>query len=207
MVLTASAGAGAQEATDPHHESDAVPGMAAAPEPTGPSGSNSPPPLQPGVGTGAPAMPMPMAMMPMMGMHGMGCMGMPGMSGAGMLGMPMQGMSSGGAMQGMGMPSMMGMQPGASGAQGMTASEDPAEAALMAINRRMHREMSFPTTGDADVDFSRAMVAHHRGAIDMARLALAFGDDPEIRKVAEGVIAAQTEEIGILERWLQANQR
>jgi uncharacterized protein (DUF305 family) len=66
--------------------------------------------------------------------------------------------------------------------------------------------MSQPGSGDADVDFARAMVAHHRGAVDMAKLALAFGDDPEMRRLAEGVIAAQTEEIRTLEAWLQRQQ-
>jgi uncharacterized protein (DUF305 family) len=156
-------------------------------------------------------MPGGMGMMPgmMRGMGGMPGMGMGMMPGMGMgMGM-MPGMGMGIMPPGMGMGMMPGMTPGMGMMPGMGAmqgGEDPHEAALGAVNRRMHREMSQPGSGDADVDFARAMVAHHRGAVDMAKLALAFGDDPEMRKLAEGVIAAQTEEIRTLEAWLQRQQ-
>jgi uncharacterized protein (DUF305 family) len=84
----------------------------------------------------------------------------------------------------------------------LLAGEDPLAAGMAAVNRRMHREMSQPGSGDADIDFARAMLAHHRGAVDMAKLVLAFGDDLEMRKLAQEVIAAQTEEIRTLEAWL-----
>jgi uncharacterized protein (DUF305 family) len=50
------------------------------------------------------------------------------------------------------------------------------------------------------------MIAHHRGAVDMAKLVVAFGDDPDIRKLAESVIAAQSAEIGVLEDWLRRRE-
>ena len=43
-----------------------------------------------------------------------------------------------------------------------------------------------------------AMVAHHQGAVDMAKVILAFGQNPEIRKLAEEVIKAQEAEITFL---------
>ena len=172
-----------------------------------PGGMGMMPGMMPGMGMGmGPGMMTGMGMVPGMGMSPgmMTGMGMaPGMMpGMGMPGMPSPGM---GMMPGMGMPGMpspgMGMAETA-----LLAGEDPLAAGLAAVNRRMHREMSQPGSGDADIDFARAMIAHHKGAVDMAKLVLAFGDDPEIRKLAEGVIAAQTEEIRTLEAWLGRNQ-
>lgn len=80
--------------------------------------------------------------------------------------------------------------------------DDPVAAALAAINRRMHRDMDIPSTGNADRDFVVAMIPHHRGAVDMARLVIGFGSDPEIRKLAEAIIAAQEAEIAMMQAWL-----
>ena len=85
--------------------------------------------------------------------------------------------------------------------------DTPAVRAFEEVNARMHEEMDIAYTGDADVDFARAMIPHHRGAIDMARVVLEHGTDPELRQLAEEIIAAQEAEIAFLEDWLQRQTR
>jgi len=83
-----------------------------------------------------------------------------------------------------------------------SANADEAFARAM---EKMHGAMMTEPTGDADVDFARGMIPHHQGAIDMARIQLEFGDDPELRRMAEEIISAQEAEIARLQDWLQRN--
>jgi len=88
---------------------------------------------------------------------------------------------------------------------GQTAAPAPSTAALQAANARMHAAMDISYTGNADIDFARAMIAHHEGAIDMAKIVLTFGKDAEIRKLAEDIIKAQQAEIVWMQDWLKKN--
>ena len=82
----------------------------------------------------------------------------------------------------------------------------PSSEGYKAAMDKMHADMmALQNTGNADVDFVRGMIPHHQGAIDMAKVELANGKDPEIRKLAEGVIAAQEAEIKQMQGWLAAH--
>ena len=58
---------------------------------------------------------------------------------------------------------------------------------------------------DADVAFACGMIAHHQGAIDMAKVLLDHGDDPQMIKLAEEIMAAQVGEIEQMTNWLVEN--
>ena len=87
----------------------------------------------------------------------------------------------------------------------MHGTESPATRAFMDANMKMHSGMDIDYTGDADLDFIRGMIAHHQGAIGMARIVLDHGDDPEVKKLAESIIAAQEGEITWMTAWLEKN--
>lgn len=81
----------------------------------------------------------------------------------------------------------------------------PAAQAYAAINARMHAAMDVSLTGDADRDFVLGMIPHHQGAVEMAQVLLEHGQDPDLRALAEAIIAAQEAEIAFLQAWLARN--
>jgi uncharacterized protein (DUF305 family) len=83
----------------------------------------------------------------------------------------------------------------------------PSSLAYHAINAKMHEGMDIAFTGNADLDFVRGMIPHHQGAVDMARTVIAFGKDPQIRKLAEEIVKAQESEIALMQDWLKANAK
>lgn len=75
----------------------------------------------------------------------------------------------------------------------------------LAMDEHMMGMGMAPTALEGERPFDRAfidaMIAHHQGAIRMARLVEERGDDPEVRELAEAVIGAQSAEIDEMNRW------
>ena len=63
--------------------------------------------------------------------------------------------------------------------------------------------MALPFSGNADVDFVKRMISNDQGAVDMAKVLLAFGKDAEVKKVAEDVIKTNEAEIATMQEWLK----
>ena len=55
-------------------------------------------------------------------------------------------------------------------------------------------------SGDVDKDFAKMMADHHRSGIEMARIEVENGKDPEVKKLAQKIISAQKEELAMLEK-------
>lgn len=93
----------------------------------------------------------------------------------------------------------------AHGKSAATSAQTESTKAYEAVNAKMHKDMAITFSGNADKDFVTGMIPHHQGAIDMAKVVLKHGKDPEIRKLAEEVIAAQEKEIAWMKEWLAKN--
>lgn len=57
---------------------------------------------------------------------------------------------------------------------------------------------------DAEAEFLRLMIRHHKGGVLMAEGALARARRPEVRQLAQGIIAAQQSEITLMTEMLRA---
>ena len=75
------------------------------------------------------------------------------------------------------------------------------------MDHMSHEMASMRMSGDADRDFALTMRIHHQGAIDMSRAQLATGKDPQMRKLANEIIAAQKKEIELIDRWLKKYEK
>ncbi len=82
------------------------------------------------------------------------------------------------------------------------ASNAPADDMMGAMTTMNQAMSSAPMTGDPDHDFVVMMIPHHQGAVDMAKFELQHGQDPELRKLAHDIVAAQNKEIALMKRWL-----
>lgn len=95
---------------------------------------------------------------------------------------------------------------GVHGGMGTAKESGAADGAYAAAMQRMHEDMAVAPTGDADVDFVKGMIPHHRGAVDMAKVLLEHGNDPELRKLAEEIVSAQEREIAFMKAWLKKRE-
>jgi len=71
----------------------------------------------------------------------------------------------------------------------------PADRAFATSMKTMMTSMNVKPTGKPDKDFALMMIPHHQGAIDMAKVELQYGADPELRQLATDIVAAQDKEI------------
>lgn len=92
-----------------------------------------------------------------------------------------------------GMMNMMGMHTTTNN-QGMMENDDMSMGQMSASLQGK--------TGDSfDEAFLSGMIAHHQGAIDMAKLVKANAKHDELKAMAEDILSAQSKEIDMMQTW------
>jgi uncharacterized protein (DUF305 family) len=86
-----------------------------------------------------------------------------------------------------------------SGSTAAIAQTDSFASAMDAAMTRMHGAMMTGYSSDPDRDFARMMIPHHQGAIDMAEVELRYGKDERLRRLAQGIIVEQRQEIAVMQ--------
>lgn len=89
------------------------------------------------------------------------------------------------------LPTTPVVQLGAPGEPNRTLSPDEAAA------------LTSPSHGEDDVLFVRDMLHHHSQAIEMTGFVVDRTDDEDVRLLAERMDISQTDEMAVLEKWLQ----
>jgi uncharacterized protein (DUF305 family) len=67
-----------------------------------------------------------------------------------------------------------------------------------AAMNKMMMDMTIKPTGDVDRDFVAMMVPHHQGAVDMAKAELKYGQNEQLRRLAQEIVATQQQEITVM---------
>ncbi len=65
----------------------------------------------------------------------------------------------------------------------------------------MTKNLQGKTGATFDKAFIDDMIPHHQGAVEMAELVLTSTDRPELKKMAQEIIDAQTREIKMMQEW------
>jgi uncharacterized protein (DUF305 family) len=79
----------------------------------------------------------------------------------------------------------------------------PGESSRV-INRDAAVDLSHVRYTPADVQFMQGMISHHAQAVEMTRLLASRTASDEMRKLAQRIQVSQTDEITMMQRWLEA---
>ena len=88
-------------------------------------------------------------------------------------------------------PLTPGIKPGMAAGNPFMPAMDKMDKAMAAA----------PSTGNVDADFVAMMIPHHQGAVDMAKIELARGKDPMLRRLSRNIIASQERQIREMKAW------
>jgi hypothetical protein len=99
---------------------------------------------------------------------------------------------------------LLSLAGGAVPARSEAAAADTFASVMATAMARMDRDMMVRPSGDPDRDFATMMIPHHQGAVEMAEAELRFGHDPILRRLAQGIIVEQRQEIAVMRQAIAA---
>ena len=91
-------------------------------------------------------------------------------------------------------------------AQHSASAVDGCYQHLRQAMERMHEQMAAvkpSSPPNADVDFARLMLPHHQAAIEMAKVELECGNDPQMKRLAQEIVTEQQSEMELMQLWLK----
>ncbi|MEH2346708.1 MAG: DUF305 domain-containing protein [Nostoc sp.] len=104
--------------------------------------------------------------------------------------------------------SVGGLITGCTSTASQNQSQGPEATATTANDKQMMNHSMGMDLGPADANFDLrfidAMIPHHQGAVEMAKVAQVKSKRPEIEKLADNIIKSQNQEITQMKQWRQA---
>ncbi|MEG4630592.1 DUF305 domain-containing protein [Microcoleus sp. AR_TQ3_B6] len=101
-------------------------------------------------------------------------------------------------------PSSETQAPNVTAATEASNKQDMAQGGGMGgMNHNMSMDLG-PADADYDLRFIDGMTVHHQGAVNMAKEVLNKSKRPEMKKLANNIIAAQNREINQMKQWRKA---
>ncbi|WP_259067928.1 DUF305 domain-containing protein [Mucilaginibacter sp. X4EP1] len=79
----------------------------------------------------------------------------------------------------------------------------PKSQYLLMMDTMMNKMADVPEPVSVESDFNRQMIAHHEGAVDMARYEIGHGKDFSMIQLAKSILAEQLVEIQQMDLWLK----
>lgn len=95
-------------------------------------------------------------------------------------------------------------KPNNPGMAGMNMGNSSNSDSLVDTNSSIYKQYTAMTGEDYDKNFIANMIAHHQGAVDMAKLAQKNAKHQELKSMADDIVAAQEKEIADMQSWQKA---
>ncbi|MDZ8189561.1 MAG: DUF305 domain-containing protein [Nostoc sp. ChiSLP02] len=100
-----------------------------------------------------------------------------------------------------------GLLTACSNAASQNPTQTPNPTATNPSNHHINHSMGMdlgPADAEFDLRFIDAMIPHHQGALEMAKVAQQKSKRPEIKKLADNIIKSQNQEITRMKQWRKA---